>query len=74
MAKRTRPGKRPLEIRDIVCCQPYPYAHFVNQALVSIQARHRGEECSGSTEAMSLEAWNAEIDRRAARSRDGGND
>ena len=86
MAKRTRPGggkQNQLKLEAEMpkgrtypgCCTPFPYAVFENQTLTELYAQHRGRNCAGYREPMSVGAWNEEVDRRAAaRSGDGGND
>jgi hypothetical protein len=69
--KRTRPkGKSPvLEMINAPhpgCCEPFPDARFENEQLVELWSHHRGKGCKGFMEPISLEAWNAEIDRRAS--------
>lgn len=82
--KRTRPAgraDRPDRTVDIPhgphpgCCVPYPYAVFRNERLVQLDARHVGRFCKGSVEPMDMEAFHAEVNRRASsRSPIGGDD
>ena len=65
MTAKTRKRKPIVEVPLISiypgCCNPYPDATFVNQKIVKLVAHHRGPQCKGFLEPMSIEDWNASI-------------